>query len=639
MSAFTRNTGQGSAGVDKSRATSRHTGTLFVPMMIDESAGASAAGQAGLQGFQSRKESALGKRDKSKAGRIDPRAVEICAAINNRLEYFTTSSCAGRCFMYRGDGIKSHHHFAPGTEATADSTNDMADGRQGLGYFERFRVSHDIIRNSSRYFDLSTLDPSDESRYDPTGGGDPVRSIGQFQHAQLQKRAEGEEVECDAAMPTHLAKSAHVAREGAIWLRFEPFILHVMCRSLSAASALMAAARPSFKNVGLTSFKHGFGRYVVAIWGDEGLDMPLTWHDDCTTAIFARRENWLADLINERHKRNWAKIGRFVTEVRNMPAVVDDVDGWCQDSSLTMTLSSSDVPDSRSAAPKRFDVVGDVAILNNMPPGTTTEKEAVGNAIMARNKAIKVCVARVSTLSGIERAPGESLITIAGAKRSPLITTHQEYGIKCVVDLENTFFSPRMGPERLRICQQVARGEKVLVLFCGVGIDCLQIAGRTEAESVIAIELNPAAAECARRGKRLLERNKAVKTLGAAERLKIIEGDVTHVLPTLDRESFDRIVAPRPKEGALDGDLGLGDGGAPFLEQMLPVLRPMGGELHWYDFVADHELPGCDRTRKTLERGCDKCGVSMEVLHVAQVGSIAKRQFRVCMDVRLAGRK
>ena len=91
-----------------------------------------------------------------------------------------------------------------------------------------------------------------------------------------------------------------------IWLRYEPFILHVMCRSLKAASVLMALAQPSFKNVGLTSWNVGSGsteseelnnntaasssassknqqckgggpRYLVAIWGDEGLlDMPLS---------------------------------------------------------------------------------------------------------------------------------------------------------------------------------------------------------------------------------------------------------------------------------------------------------------------------------------------------------------------------
>ena len=403
----------------------------------------------------------------------------------------------------------------------------------------------------------------------------------------------------------------------------------------------MAAARPSLKNVGLTSFKHGYGRYVVAIWGDEGLDMPLTAPDDPTVAFFTGREEWLADLVNERHKRNWAKIERFVTAVRAMP---DDID---EEMSELPSLAGPDFASvgegigttTAMAMPKRFDVVGDVAILNNMPQGDDKEREAVGKAIMSRNKAIKVCVARSSALSGTERAPGEALVTIAGAQRSPLITTHQEYGIKCVVDLENSFFSPRMGPERLRICQQVARGEKVLVLFCGVGMDALQIAGRTEAQSVVAVELNPAAVSCARLGQRMLERNKAVKTLGAAERLKIIEGDAMDILPTLELESFDRVVAPRPKESALDGDLGTGDGGMTFLKLILPLLKPIGGELHWYDFASDVERPSCQRTKNTLERGCDGCDLLMEVIHVAQVGSIAKRQFRVCMDIRLTGKK
>jgi len=227
---------------------------------------------------------------------------------------------------------------------------------------------------------------------------------------------------------------------------------------------------------------------------------------------------------------------------------------------------------------------------------------------------------------------------IAGAQRNPLISTHVEYGIKCVVDLNHAFFSPRMGPERLRICQQVARGEDVLVLFSGVGMDAMQIAGRTEASSIMAIELNPMAAECARRGQRMLQRNKSVKCVGAADRLQIVEGDVLEILPTLPKKHYDRILAPRPKEGNLDGDLGKGDGGTVFLEALIPLLKEVGGECHWYDFAADHELPDCERTRKGISRTCERMGYTMEVIHVARVGSIAKRQIRICMDFRLTGR-
>lgn len=169
-------------------------------------------------------------------------------------------------------------------------------------------------------------------------------------------------------------------------------------------------------------------------------------------------------------------------------------------------------------------------------------------------------------------------------------------------------------------------------------MEALQIAARTEAATVLAIERNKAAAECLRRAKRMLERNKTATCpgggKGAAERLTIVEGDALDVLPTLERSSFHRIVAPRPKEGNLDGDLGTGDAGREFLLAMLPLLK-LKGEVHWYDFAADHELPNCDRTRESIQAVCRSLGLEMEVIHVAKVGSIAKRQFRVCMDFRI----
>ena len=150
---------------------------------------------------------------------------------------------------------------------------------------------------------------------------------------------------------------------------------------------------------------------------------------------------------------------------------------------------------------------------------------------------------------------------------------------------------------------------------------------------MIAIELNEVAVLCAHRGHKMLANNKAVKTTGAAERLEIIQGDVLEVLPSLNRQ-FDRILAPRPKEGKLDGDLGSGDGGEGFLRALLQHMKD-GGECHWYDFVADHEYPECDRTRLLIERVCKDYGLVVEILHAAHVGSVAKRQLRVCIDFKI----
>ncbi len=413
----------------------------------------------------------------------------------------------------------------------------------------------------------------------------------------------------------------------------------------------MTAARPAFKNVGLTSWKHGFGRYIVAIWGDEGIDMPLTAPSDTMGFLFKGQEEWLKELINQRHYRNWKKIERFVGAVRAMPEVIDQIgDDWVQndaefgqstamDTDQVLASQRQQEAISSTVAPKRYDVIGDIAILH---PGSNSEKEQdleeIGKAIMKRNKSIKVVAIRSTVLSGTERSPGEEgTKIISGMQRSPLITSHMEYGIKCIVDVNHCFFSTRMGPERLRICQQVARGENILALFCGVGMDAMQIAGRTEA-TVLAVELNPIAYECAVRGQRMLSKNKTVKCPGAADRLKFVQGDALEVMSQLEPKSFDRILAPRPKEGDTDGDLGTGDGGVEFLRALLPLMKDQA-ECHWYDFAADWELPQCDRTKKTVDDACKELGMEMEVIHVAKVGSIAKRQMRICMDFRVIHNK
>ena len=619
--------------------------------------------------FQNSKNQCLGKRDKSSAGRIDPKAVEICGLINQKFDcFYTTSSCAGRCFLYQGKGIKSSNFTLqqppPGNDETTNSTTSVSSDNTHpqhsttatQNHFVRFRVSHDLVREPQRYFNLSTIDS------DPTGGGDPIRSIGQFDHKELlvqqahqsssptEKKNESDQstskeppvIDDDSSSVLNRqenapksAQSASKTNDKSIWLRFEPFILHVACRSLTAASALMAAARPAFKNVGLTTWtaatQSDGARYVVAIWGDEGLDMPVSMPDGTTLFPSSGGAEWLASLINERHTRNWEKIGRFVESVRQMPENPDQEEEDGND-------DYAHTGEARTTIPKSYDVVGDICLLHALPESVSSddEKKVIGEAIMKRNKAIKVVALRQSNLSGVERAPGdEGLEIIAGMQRSPLVTSHMEHGIKVVVDLNHTFFTPRMGQERLRICQQVARGEHVLVLFCGVGMDAMQIAGRTEASSVTAVEQNKIAVECFQRGARYLKNNKTVKCVGAAERLSIIEGDALDVMPTLPRQHYDRVLAPRPKEGQLDGDLGNGDGGIDFLRTILPAMKPDGGECHWYDFVSTNEFPTCDRTRTLLEKVCKEQGLECEIIHVANAGSVAMRQLRACIDFRI----
>lgn len=220
--------------------------------------------------------------------------------------------------------------------------------------------------------------------------------------------------------------------------------------------------------------------------------------------------------------------------------------------------------------------------------------------------------------------------------RRLFVASHCESGVKCIVDLRHTFFTPRMAAERSRLCQQVTGAdEHVLVLFSGVGMDALQIASRTPAASVTAVEINPRAVWCARKAHALLQRNRSTLRPGAADRVKIIEGDVLDVVPTLQRDYYHRVVCPRPKEGAMDGDLGDGTGGEAFLDVILPAMKQRGGVCHWYEFCSEPEFPECSRSRALLARVCQRHGVEPSVLRSVAVGSVAMRQLRVCIDFRI----
>jgi len=174
------------------------------------------------------------------------------------------------------------------------------------------------------------------------------------------------------------------------------------------------------------------------------------------------------------------------------------------------------------------------------------------------------------------------------------------------------------------------------VLFSGCGPEVLQVATRTEAKSVLGIELNSTAVSCARKGVELLRGRNRPNNPVAADKIRLLEGDAFELLPSLPRGCFDRVLAPRPKGVDAAENGGGGDGGASFLDLLLPTMRS-GAECHWYDFAAEGEVPACERTRSFLQEACKKHGLRCEILHSGLAGkkSIATRQFRVCVDFRV----
>ena len=538
-----------------------------------------------MSDFERRKLNCLGKLDKSSAGRIDAKAVEICGAINNLPDFYTTSSCAGRTHLWRGVGYK---------------------GTQGKR-FERFRVNHDLIDDVDSYFDLNVSETSDA--------------------ASVQSHdSEPNGLRGGISPWAEQSNDLDIEADGTLWLRCEPFILHVCCRTLKAAHALVSVSRAAFKNVGLQSWKDE--KYMVSVWGDDGLDMPLTAPGtQGKVPLFPEtsQKEWIKAVVNGKHQRNWGKIDKLVEVVRKELAGLD----------FSEDVASTDQGQG-AGVPRHFDVIGDVALLHELPQNCATieEKKELGEAVLKTNRRLKVCAVRCGKMEGDTKRV--DLEILAGHVRTPLLTTHYEYGVGYIVNVGECFFSPRMGLERLRLCNSISRGEVVCCLFSGCAAEALQIAVKTEVAKVVAVEMNSAAVACARKGVEALRGRNKAKNPEAAAKIELIEGDVASVLPSMQHGSFDRIVAPRPKGADPGVNGGGGDGGLLFLRLLLPLLKA-GAECHWYDFAGKQELQQCARTTQFLVDNCLEHGLQCDILYVGKAGkkSIAAGQYRICVDFRV----
>ena len=176
------------------------------------------------------------------------------------------------------------------------------------------------------------------------------------------------------------------------------------------------------------------------------------------------------------------------------------------------------------------------------------------------------------------------------------------------MDLEKTYFSTRLGNERLRIAKLVSKGEKVLIMFSGSGPYPLILAKHSEAKKIIGIELNPDAHQFA------IENRKKNKI--NEERVELINGDVKSEVPKL-KDEFDRILMPLPKTSE------------EFLDVALPKIKKKG-TIHIYAFLNEKDI---EEESKRMVKLCKEIGFSMKLMNTVKCGQHAPYTFRVCFDL------
>jgi len=252
--------------------------------------------------------------------------------------------------------------------------------------------------------------------------------------------------------------------------------------------------------------------------------------------------------------------------------------------------------------PRSQEIVGKIMILE-VPEQLEKKEKLIAEAYLKINKNIETVVKKSKIHHGEFRLRGVKIL--AGKKSKE--TIHQENGIRIKLHLEKTYFSARSGHERLRIAQQVKKGEEVLVMFSGAGPYPLVIAKNSSAKKVYGIEINPLAHQYA------LE---SVKMNKLEDKIVIIQGDVRDILPSMKRK-FDRIAMPLPKTG----------------EQFLPLaLKKIQkkGIIHLYDFLSEEEIAVQMEEIKNISKQEKH---KIKILRAVKCGQFSPHVYRICFDI------
>ena len=277
--------------------------------------------------------------------------------------------------------------------------------------------------------------------------------------------------------------------------------------------------------------------------------------------------------------------------------------------SLLALLSRSIPPELLDLAPRAFDIVGDIAIVE-LRPELWPYRRQVGSAIMALHKRVRLVLAKGGPVSGAFRL--RPLTPIAGS--GPTETAHREHGCVFWLDVARTYFSPRLSYEHARVASQAREGELVIDMFAGVGPFSILMARRARAIMVYAIDINPVAIH-------YLARNvRANKVMGS-------------VVPVL---SDARAVVRRGLSGLADRVvMNLPEKATEFLESACEALRPEGGILHFYTFAGapEPEREAVD----VLKTGIRRAGRKIKrILLTRKVRAVAPFKWQVVVDAEVA---
>lgn len=179
-----------------------------------------------------------------------------------------------------------------------------------------------------------------------------------------------------------------------------------------------------------------------------------------------------------------------------------------------------------------FDQIGSIIILR-IPESLVPKRKIIGQVLLDRVKTAKSVFYQSSPVEGDYRI--RQLELLAGENNTE--TEYKEHGCRFKVDVEKTFFSPRLSTERERIAGLINDGETVINMFGGVGMFSI-VAAKKKKCHVYNIDINPYAAK-------LCSENILLNKMKG--QVESIEGDAVKVIEQRLLEVGDRVLMLLPE--------------------------------------------------------------------------------------------
>jgi len=211
-----------------------------------------------------------------------------------------------------------------------------------------------------------------------------------------------------------------------------------------------------------------------------------------------------------------------------------------------------------------IDTIGDIIILK-IPESLESKKKIICDKILDQIRSVKTVFVQQSSVIGDYRL--RKLEFISGENKT--LTIHKEHGCKFYVDVCNTFFSPRLSTERLRISNLVNKNEIIINMFGGVGPFCIILGKKSLVDKIFSIDINPYAHE-------LLIKNIQINKVDHI--VNPILGNSKNIVPSSLLGLADRIIMPLP-ENSFE-----------YIDAALSGIKNSGGIIHLYSHIYLDEL-------------------------------------------------